>query len=119
MFVAQVNGRISDGGWDVPGTVQLGQGPLQASVVRPAVFPYVLIGHGKHIDEFEVEYVPGLQSTQLDIPAWIHEPAGQDVGVADDDGADAQTVSAVALQFVVILVVQVLQGVQGAKPVEE
>ncbi len=100
--------------------MQLGQGPLQASVVRPAVFPYVPFGHGKHIDELKVEYVPGLQRTQLDIPAWIHEPAGQDVGVTAVDGADAQTVSDFDVQFVAIPVGQeVLQGVQGAKPLEE
>ena len=99
--------------------MQLGQGPLQLRVVRPAIFPYVPIGHGKHIDELEVEYVPGLQRTQLDIPAWIHEPAGQDVGEAVDDGADAQTVSDFDVQFVVIPKEQFEQVVHGARPEEE
>lgn len=70
--------------------MQLGQGPLQASVVRPAVFPYVPLGHGKHVDELEEEYVPGLQRTHFDIPTWIQEPAGQGRGKADGE-RDADT----------------------------
>ena len=100
---AHVKGIIREGGWDIPGDVQLGQDPLHASVVSPAMFPYVPIGHGLQSCELAEEYVPGLQRTQLVIPFWIHEPAGQgrgdgegetdieldavgdDVGVGDED----------------------------------
>ena len=49
--------------------MQLGQSPLQSSVVRPALLPYVPIGHGVHSVEFAEEYVPGLQRTHRVIPA--------------------------------------------------